>query len=136
MKKLGLSLITILILNSCASILNGKKTSVKISADKESKIIYEKDTLSINRKGVIIKPVRSKKTLTITVLKDSLKEKFYLKRKLSNFFWLNIFNNYGIGILVDFTTDKRFTYKHNLHFATDSITKKIILSTKKNSTTS
>jgi uncharacterized protein YceK len=33
MKKISLSLITILILNSCASILNGRQTNVKISAD-------------------------------------------------------------------------------------------------------
>jgi hypothetical protein len=131
MKKISLSLITILILNSCASILNGERTSIKISSDNESKIVFNKDTLTINRKRGFINPIRSKKTLTFTVLKDSLKDDFYLKPKLSNLFWANISFNYGVGMLVDLTSDKRFTHKQNLHFITDTIANKIILSNKK-----
>ena len=131
MKKISLSFITILILNSCASILNGERTSIKISSDNESEIVFKKDTLALNRKRGFINPIRSKETLTITVLKDSLKDNFYLKPKLSNLFWGNISFNYGLGILVDLSSDKRFTYKHNLHFVTDTIANKIILSNKK-----
>jgi hypothetical protein len=131
MKKISLSFITILILNSCASILNGERTSIKISSDNESEIVFKKDTLAINRKRGFINPIRSKRTLTITVLKDSLKDNFYLKPKLSNLFWGNISFNYGLGILVDLSSDRRFTYKQNLHFVTDTIANKIILSNKK-----
>lgn len=131
MKKTILFLIIILTLNSCATILNGKKTIVKISADKESKIVFEKDTIPINKKEIIIYPNRSKKPLKIIVLKDSLSQDFYFNRKISSLFALNFFNNYGIGILVDLTNNKRFTYRHNLHFITDSISKKILLSNKK-----
>lgn len=131
MKKLVFSLIIILLLNSCASILNGDRTSINISADKESKIIFKKDTISINNEQTTIRPLRSKKSLQIRVLKDSLTKDFYLKKKLSKLFWLNIFNNYGAGMLVDLTNNRRFTYKHNLHFITDSITNTIVLSTKK-----
>ena len=131
MKKVVLSLIAILMLNSCASILNGKKNSIKISADNESEIVFNKDTLAISRKGDFIHPIRSKKSLKITVLKDSLKDDFYLKPKLSSAFWANIFYNYGLGILVDITNNKRFIYKQNMHFATDTLAKKIVLDNKK-----
>lgn len=131
MKKLTLFLLIILTLTSCATILNGKKTVVKISADNESKIVFEKDTISINKKEIIIYPNRSKKPLKIIVLKDSLSQDFYFNRKLSSLFALNFFNNYGIGILVDLTNNKRFTYRHNLHFITDTISNKIQLSNKK-----
>ena len=130
MKNVVLYFIIFLLLNSCASILNGEKTVVKISADKESKIIYKKDTISINKKQTTIRPIRSKKPLKITVLKDSLKEDFYLESKLSEAFWQNILN-YGVGMLVDLSTDKRFTYNRYLHFVTDSIQNKIVLSNKK-----
>jgi hypothetical protein len=131
MKKLALFLLTALFLNSCASILNEKTTLVKISADKKSEIIFKNDTLSISEKQVIIQPNRSKKPLRITVLGDSLSEDFFLERKVSNLFWLNIFNNLGIGMLIDLKNNKRFTYKRNLYFVTDTISKKTTISNKK-----
>lgn len=120
----------IFILNSCASLLNGDLTKVKISADKESKIVFNKDTISINREQTTIRPKRSKKPLRLIVLKDTLQKDFYFRRQLSATNLLNIYN-YGIGFLVDLTNEKRFTYKKNLHFVTDSIKNKITLSSKK-----
>ena len=131
MKKLSLFLFIIILCNSCASILNGERTFINISSDKKSEIIFKDDTISISKKLTKINPIRSKKTLKITVLKDSLSNIFYLKQKTSTLFWANILNNYGLGMLVDLTNDKRFTYKHNLHFVTDTIANKIVLSTKK-----
>lgn len=131
MKKIAFFLFAILFLNSCASIINGQKAVVKISADKESKIVFLKDTISINKQQIKIRPLRSKNPLKITVLKDNLKKDFSFNRKISGLFWLNIFNNYGAGMLVDLTNNKRFRYKHNLHFVTDTISKKIVLSDKK-----
>lgn len=130
-KKVSVYFIIILLLSSCATILNGKKTTIKISADKESKIVFKNDTISINKTQTAIRPIRSKEPLELTILKDSLNEKFIFKRKTSTLFWLNIFNNYGVGMLIDLTNKKRFTYKHNLHFITDSIKNKIALSNKK-----
>ncbi|MDB2385084.1 hypothetical protein N9V96_01285 [Polaribacter sp.] len=130
MKRVLLFISTFFLLSSCATILNRETTVVKVSADKESSIIFNKDTIKINSGKIKIYPKRSKQDLKITVLKDSLIEDFYFKRKLSNIVYLNIYN-YAVGLLVDLTNDKRFTYRHNIHFATDSINNKIILSNKK-----
>ncbi|MFK8058960.1 MAG: hypothetical protein AB8B78_02610 [Polaribacter sp.] len=131
MKKTGIFILIILTLNSCASILNGNRTTVKISADKESRIIYNNDTISINKEQTKIKPIRSKEPLKISVLKDTLKQEFYFSSKLSRNFYLNFVTNYGLGIFLDFTNNRRFTYNKNFHFATDTIKKQIVLSDKK-----
>lgn len=131
LKKIALLLIGILILNSCATIINGKKAAVNISADQKGKIVFQNDTIVINTEQTTIRPIRSKKPLEFKVIKDSLQENFSFNSKVSPLFWANIFNNYGIGMLVDFTNDNRFTYNHNLHFVTDSITNTIELSNKK-----
>jgi hypothetical protein len=131
MKNTTLFLIFILLCSSCATIFNKKTTTIKLSSDNESKIIYDKDTLHIYKKPIKIKPKRSDKTLKITVLKDSLKKDFLLEKKISPLFWANLINIYGLGMLVDITNDKRFTYKHNLHFVTDSTTNTIEINKKK-----
>lgn len=130
MRKIGFLLIIILTLNSCASILNRETTTVKISADKASKIIFKNDTISINREKTTINPLRSKKPLHITVLKDSLQQDFSLKKKISANTFLNVYN-YGAGVIYDIYTNKAFRYANNLHFVTDSISNKIVLSNKK-----
>jgi hypothetical protein len=81
MKKSLLFLIIIVTISSCATILNLKNTTVKISADKASKIIFKKDTIAIGREQVIIRPERSKKPLKLTILKDSLQQYFFLTEK-------------------------------------------------------
>lgn len=131
MKKYTLFFFAVILLNSCASIFHRNTTTVKVSADKESQIIYQQDTLKINRKQLKIEPTRSKKSLKLTVIKDSLQKDFYLKNKISKTYWANILTTYGIGLLVDLTNNKRFTYKHNLHFVTDSIKSTIEISNKK-----
>lgn len=118
-------------LTSCATLLNGKATTVKISTDKASQLIYNKDTIAVSAERIEIYPVRSKLPLEFTIVKDSITKDFSFKRKTSALFWLNINWTYGLGMLVDFTNPKRFTYKRNLHFTTDSASNQIVLSTKK-----
>lgn len=133
-KKIGFYYVTLLLLSSCATIFNGKRTKVRISADSDSKIVYLKDTIKIGKKQITIYPKRSKEVLKIEVLKDSLHQDFFLKKKLSRTFISNVFNlpfTYGLSIGLDLTNKKRFTYKRNLHFRTDLIKNKIILSNKK-----
>jgi hypothetical protein len=131
MKKLGFFLLIILIFNSCASIFNGTKTVVKISADEESLVDFQNDSIIVDKKQIVLRPKRSKKPLEIEIIKDSVNDKFSFEHRVSSLYWMNIFSNYGIGLLVDLTNDKRFTYKRNIHFANDNKTKKIMLSDKK-----
>lgn len=115
---------------SCASLLNKKNTYVNITADKKSKIIFKNDTISLEKK-ITIYPTRSKKTIKLKILQDSLKQTFFLNRKLSATYLGNIFILYGIGYLIDLHTDKRFGYRKNIYLKTDSINNKILVSNKK-----
>jgi len=130
MKKVILFLLTSILFSSCATLLNRKKVAVTISSDNKSKIVYEKDTIEIHSGKTKIYPKRSKQDLKITVLKDSLKKEFRFKRKVSSIIYLNYFN-YGLGLLVDLVSDKRFTYRRNFHFVTNKISKEIVLNEKK-----
>ncbi|MHB0755792.1 hypothetical protein [Polaribacter sp. M15] len=116
---------------SCASVFNKETTVVHISSDKAGKIVYQQDTLQVHQKEIKITPRRRNRVLKIKVLKDSLQRDFYLEPKLSKLYWANLINNYGIGMLIDLTNNKRFTYQHNLHFVTDSATNQIVIETKK-----
>ncbi|WP_439132274.1 hypothetical protein [Polaribacter sp.] len=129
-KKLLLFLVSLACF-SCASVFNKETTVVNISADKDSKIVYQQDTLQVHQKEIKITPTRRNRVLKIKVLKDSLQRDFYLEPKLSILYWANILNNYGVGMLIDLTNNKRFTYAHHLHFITDSVTNQIVLGTKK-----
>lgn len=129
-KKLGIFVLISITLSACATLLNREKTILKISSDTESIIVFQKDTIFTNQKQSTIRPLRSKKTIKISVLKDSLKQDFYLEPKLSSILWLNAYA-FGLGMLIDLSSNKRFTYKHNLHFVTDSVSKKIVISHKK-----
>lgn len=131
MPRLIITLLIVLTLNSCASIFNSRTTFVNITAEKKSKLVYTNDTILIGKQKTTFYPLRSKKPLEITILTDSLKEKFTFKRKKSILFWTNLPYTYGVGILIDLTNDKRFTYKHNLHFKTDTLLNKIVLNKKK-----
>lgn len=132
MKQFILYFILPLTLNSCATLFNGKKTRVNISSDSNSKLIYKKDTLVISKDKISISPKRSKQPLEFTIVKDSLIQHFSFKRKTSFLFWINAIPTfYGAGLLVDLTNKKRFTYRHNLDFTTDTISNKIVLNNKK-----
>lgn len=120
-----------LILNSCTTILNGKKTRVAITSDSEASLIYNNDTISINQEKTYIHPSRTNKPLELSITKDSITENFVFKRKVSPLFWLNITSPYVLGFPIDLTNKKRFTYRHHLDFKTDTISNKIVLNHEK-----
>lgn len=131
MRQLLYFLSIVLLLNSCATLTNRKTTKISISSDTESNIVYNTDTIAIGKQPIKIKPLRSRDSLSLIVLKDGYKNEFDIKAKNSIAFFANIPFNYGLGMLVDLTNQKRFTYKKNLHFSWDSISNNFNLSHKK-----
>ncbi|WP_299048341.1 hypothetical protein [uncultured Polaribacter sp.] len=82
-------LLLLILLSSCATILNTKRTTVKISANQQSKVVFKSDTILANTLQTSIRPIHSKKPIKLTILKDSLKNNFYFSRKLLCNFLLN-----------------------------------------------
>lgn len=112
-----------LLCNSCATIFNGKNTKVNIYAPENTKVSYQSQTYNIENGSVTIYPKRSKDSLQFTLIKDSISNDFSFKRRTSGKIFLNLLTPYslGAGILIDLTNQKRFTYKRNIYFETDSV---------------
>ncbi|WP_400079916.1 hypothetical protein [Winogradskyella sp. R77965] len=120
MKKIILLLYLCLILNSCATLLNGRTTKVKIYAPEGTTIVYKESHETLNEGKAEIFPERSKDTLRFTVENDSITTTFSFRRKISPLIYLNLPYTYGLGVLVDLTNHKRFTYLRNVNVKIDT----------------
>jgi hypothetical protein len=105
-----------LILSSCATIFNKKQITTTIQLDKPCDIVINNmDTLK-NHREYNFKTNRSKYPLNITIL-DSLKKdslNYSIKSEYSSTILLNTFN-YGIGILVDLFSQKKYAYPNFIY---------------------
>ncbi|WP_299100260.1 hypothetical protein [uncultured Winogradskyella sp.] len=124
MKNIILFLCLILFLNSCTTILNSKTTRVNIYASDDSKVEYKNEEIQLKEGQAIIYPLRSNETLQFTISNDSVSTDFRFNREISSLIYLNIPYTYGLGILIDLTNNKRFTYRRNIFFELDSTTNK------------
>lgn len=127
MKKLFLLFCLSLILNSCATIFNGRTTRVKIYAPENTKVQHNKQTSIVYDGKTSIYPKRSKDSLKFTLVNDSISTDFAFKRRVSGLIYCNIFVPITpispiVGVLTDFTNQKRFTYKRNIFVEIDSTT--------------
>lgn len=122
MKNIVVFILLSLVLTSCTTILNGKTTRVNIHAPKDTKVQYKSESFQINEERIDIHPKRSKEPLTFTLSNDSISTEFIFNREVSSLIYLNLPYTYGLGILVDLTNPKRFTYRRNLFFEIDKNT--------------
>jgi hypothetical protein len=111
------------LLYSCATFLNRPVQKIFISTDARVKILSVEKTLGIDS-SYLGKPVtktyfvtRNNQSLTVTVRVDSTIQQLHLKPKNSFAYWLNIPENYGIGMLVDKDNVKRYDYPFRNYFS-------------------
>lgn len=115
-KNAILFLITIQIFSSCASILNTPVQKISISTDKNIQLLsienvgIQKSNVRTRNATHIFYVERSKDTLKVNLKVDSTKQSIYLAPKKSFAYWFNIYSNYGIGLLVDNHSIKRYAY--------------------------
>ena len=116
-------LLTVLLLGSCATIINQPTAKVNIYSDTDSvKVQINNDTLIWYILPASLDVMRSKNNLTITAQKDTIQKQIEVKRGISTAFWLgNLFSCVGvIGYAIDLTNDKRFTYPTTILFNFDN----------------
>ena len=130
LKILKLSVLGVLIVfafSSCATIMNRKTYTLKVSTNNsEAHIVYDETEYSSPAK---IKVTRSEDDLHIALLVDSMKKDFIVKSRLNKQFWFGnplvlymFFAPVGWG--VDLTNPRRFTYGNDLfldYYDTNSI---------------
>ncbi len=131
MKNFFVALTTFILLNSCASILNSDTAKVKIFAPEGSNVIFKNDTLNVGEDYTKFYPLRSRDSLKFEMVNDSIKTDFAFRRKISGLLYLNIIYNYGLGILVDMTNPRRFTYKRSINLKIDSVNNEFYVSKEK-----
>lgn len=123
MKRGFFILVLALACSSCASILTGKRSQVKIHTDKSVPIVVDRDTINWVGGGPITWRVENKKMpLPIIVLDSTQRQPFLAIKAHKPFtYWLNAvpFFYFG-GFLVDEVTGLKWRYPRNIYITSDS----------------
>lgn len=115
MKKPLFLLSCLFVLNSCATILNPRHKAMTIYTPAPSKIIIRKDTLYTEDNEAHFLVARSKAPLDIQFIADTVQKVVSIPFRRSVAYYLNIPYTYGLGMLVDQTNPKRFTYPRRIY---------------------
>ncbi|HYC28150.1 MAG TPA: hypothetical protein VEB42_05025 [Chitinophagaceae bacterium] len=109
---------------SCASIVNGPYTSIKVYTTAPTTIIHNHDTIKTRSNRANLDVKRQDQTLSITAVTDSLTKTFKVEPRNSFMYLYNILSNYGIGMLIDKDNPKRYSYPKRIYINSgDTISK-------------
>ncbi|WP_204345248.1 hypothetical protein [Psychroserpens algicola] len=131
MKHIYRIIISVLLLQSCATLYNSETTKVKIFVPENTSLVFDNDTLSLEKNYLTVFPKRSKDDLKFSLFNSETESDFSFKSRKSTYYYLNILTNYGIGMLIDANSNKRFTYKNVIHFELDTTTQNFVVSNSK-----
>lgn len=115
MRKLYLLVPILLCFCSCATYINGDKTSIVIGTDRHAKVEIQSQTVYTSKNSVSVLVRRSSNPLEIKISADSIQKIITVKPQNSFLFWVNIPFNYGIGMFVDRHHAKRYTYPREIY---------------------
>jgi hypothetical protein len=115
MKRILILLTISLILASCASLFNPKRTRSKICTTEPTKIVFQNDTIKTFKNEAKLTFERKNAKIEIIAITDNLKKKVTINPTNSFAYWINIGYNYGIGMLIDKSNPKRYTYPKRIY---------------------
>ena len=125
--------IAAVLLSSCATVGNRPYTRVLISTTKPSQIIYHGDTLQTSRNKVALTVDRKNEPVKITVLNDTLEKYIEIQPTNSFAYWANILYTFGIGMIADKHSPRRYTYPRRIYLnSSDTISEYFKFSQSKN----
>lgn|SRR5574344_205628 len=103
--------ISVLSFSSCATLINQRSVDVNIFTDVDSALVCIKDSDECYVTPATINLLRSKSDVELIFKKDTITKSVTLESQLSSAVTLgNYFSFSIIGMIVDFTNPKRFTY--------------------------
>ena len=105
----------LLSLSSCASLLNGPYNHITIVTDVPNLLIVHRDTINYLSETKRITVPRSADSLEITAISENRSKTVAVPAHNSTAYWVNIYFNYGIGMLVDRKNPKRYTYPSRIY---------------------
>jgi len=109
------------VFSSCATLLNPDKQSIDFIPDKNIKILsVKRDSTNIRLNENSISLSRKSTPITVKYLnqKDTIQRE--LNSYISNSYWWNIYFNYGLGMLVDDESDKKYVYLKRVYITNDN----------------
>lgn len=105
-------------LTSCVSIFNNKDTRVFLYTENPTKVVYKGDTIQTEyRNGfnaLHLTVPRSKDSLSLTVVSDSVDKVIRIPSKISSTYHLEALSTLGYSLLINWKSPKRYTYKSPL----------------------
>lgn len=115
--KIVILAITLVLLNSCATILNSKNKDIRVVTSEATHMVIEEDSLAQNTKFKYISVKRSPEPLSITVYNDSISKTVQVKAKNSLAYWLNLYPSIHLwtGFIIDTKTQKRYSYPNEVY---------------------
>lgn len=118
MRKSALLVVLILVLSSCATVLNRSTKTIYITTTTPAKVVVNKDTLRTFQDKIPVEVQRQSADLKITVFSDSVTKKVSIKPRNSFAFWLNAYPTplFWTGFLIDGKNPKRYTYPSRMYF--------------------
>jgi hypothetical protein len=125
LKQMLYILAVLILMSSCATILNMPYTNVKVYTTESSKIIYRYDTIKTVNNEANLWIERKNKPVSIIATSDAnISKTIEIKPKNSFMYWVNIPYTYGIGLLVDMNNPKRYSYPKRIYInSADTISK-------------
>jgi hypothetical protein len=109
--------LSVLLFNSCATLLNSEKVKVMITTSEPSKLLVNGDSLNNLETAQYVTLSRSKKPITIIAYNDSNSKIISVKSRNSIAYWLNYYPSVHLwtGLLIDRKNPKRYTYPKLLY---------------------
>lgn len=95
--------------------MNMPTRKINVYTSESAIVIYKSDTVVTQNNVAKLEVLRSKDSLKLIVKTDSQSQLLKVASKNSFFYWFNIIQNYGIGMMVDRKNPKRYTYKGKLY---------------------
>ena len=104
-----------MLLASCASLTNHEWTKSTIYTTEPTRIVFRNDTIKTLKNKAKLTLERKNTQIEIIAITDSLKKKVTFNPINSLAYWANIPYNFGIGMLKDRTSHKRYSYPKNIY---------------------
>ena len=104
----------IILLNSCATIVNQRTQRIDVITDKPATVRINDHVLLNDKNSTRFIALRDVVPIKLTVYNDTLTKELTIAPRNSALYWINIFYNYGLGMIIDRNSPKRYGYPRKI----------------------
>lgn len=101
--------------SSCARIFNRNQQDITVYTTEPSRIVFNRDTLHSTENSVHLIVTRQKEPFYISVLTNKINKKIEINSHKSFMYWSNLAFFYGIGMLIDRKSPKKYAFPNRIY---------------------